>query len=286
MGYFTNTVKTTVLLALLTALMLWVGDLFGGTQGLIIAGIFVVLFNGVMYWWSDKIVLKMYGAKELPKDHKVTRMVEEVARKAGLKTGEIPRAFIVENATPNAFATGRNPSHSVVAVTAGIIGLLTDEELRGVIAHEVSHIINRDTLIQTVAGVVAGVISYTAAIARWGAIFGGFGGRDRDSGGLIELLVIGILSPIIALIIQMAISRTREYMADANAAKIIHSGKPLAHALEKLERGVKMRPFGRGQGNPATSSLFIVNPFRGSFLFEMFSTHPPMQKRIEKLNSY
>ncbi|MBN1793313.1 zinc metalloprotease HtpX [Candidatus Woesearchaeota archaeon] len=282
MGYFTNTAKTAVLLALLTALVLWIGQFFGGYTGLAIALVFVLVFNGAMYWWSDKIVLWMYKAKEAPKGHEVIPVVREVAHKAGIP---MPKVYLVESATPNAFATGRSPSHSAVAVTSGIMSLLSEEELKGVIAHEVSHIKNRDTLIQTVAGVLAGVISYAASMARWTALFGGFGGRDDNggAGNLISLLVIGILAPLIALILQLAISRTREYLADASAAKMIHTGKPLASALRKLDSANKSHPMQADSSHAATSSLFIVNPFKRSFLFEMFSTHPPIEKRIARL---
>jgi len=281
MSQFSNYFKTTILLALLTGLMLWIGNFLGGTSGFIIALAIVLVMNFVMYWWSDKIVLFMYRAKELPKDHPVNKIVKDVARESGLP---MPRAYIVESATPNAFATGRSPSHSAVAVTSGILGLLDESELKAVIAHEMSHVKNRDTLIQTIAAVIAGVISYVASMARWAAIFGG--GRDDDNmGNMLSLIVLGILAPLIAVLLQLALSRTREYMADAGSAKVMHSGKPLSSALKKLEKGNAMRPFRKGEGSPATGSLFIVNPFRGSFLFEMFSTHPPMAKRIARLEA-
>lgn len=283
MGYVSNTFKTVILIALLTALVLWIGQFFGGTTGVAIAFVFVLLFNGLMYWFSDKIVLWMYQAKELPKGDKVVQLVHKVAHKAGIPN---PRVYIVENATPNAFATGRSPKHSAVAVTSGILGILDEDELEGVIAHEISHIKNRDTLIQTIAGVLAGVIAYIASIARWSAIFSGFGGQDDDSGGnILSLLLIGILAPLIALILQLAISRAREYMADASAAKIMHTGKPLARALKKLEAGVSKNPMHSDEAHTATSSLFIVNPFRGGIIVELFSTHPPMAKRIAKLEA-
>jgi heat shock protein HtpX len=280
MGRFGNYFKTTILLALLTALLLWIGNLIGGFSGLVVAFVFVLIMNFVMYWWSDKIVLKMYKAKELPKTHPVNKMIKEVADKAGLP---IPKAYLVESPTPNAFATGRSPEHAAVAVTSGILTLLDDQELKGVIAHELSHVKNRDTLIQTIAAVIAGVISYVASMARFGAVGGN--SRDDNGGGMISLLVLGILSPLIAVLLQLALSRTREYLADAGSAEVMHDGKPLSSALRKLEKGNALRPFRRGEGSPTTAPLFIVNPFRGSFLFELFSTHPPMQKRIAKLDS-
>ena len=280
MGYFSNTLKTAILIALLTALVLFVGDLFGGTTGIIIAFIFVVFFNGIMYWFSDRIVLWMYRAKELPRNHRVSLMLKEIAHSAGIPA---PRGYIVESHTPNAFATGRSPKKGAVAVTTGILHLLTDAELKGVLAHEVSHIKNRDTLITTIAGVLAGIISYLASMARWAAIFGGFGGRDdNDAGGIISIIVLSIITPIIAVLIQLAISRAREYLADESAAKM-GEAKMLASALRKLEKGNKEHPFGNGEGSPATGSLFIVNPFRGSWLVSMLSTHPPMDKRIARL---
>ena len=281
MSQFSNAFKTTILLALLTALLLWIGNLIGGYSGLAIAFVIVLVMNFVMYWWSDKIVLWMYRAKELPKGHEITKIVEDVARKAGLP---MPRAYIMESATPNAFATGRSPKHAAVAVTSGILTLLDDKELRAVIAHELSHVKNRDTLIQTVAAVIAGVISYIASMARWAAIFGG-GRDDNNSGNLFSLLALAILAPVIAIILQLALSRTREYMADEGSAKIMHDGKPLSSALRKLETGNAARPFRQGEGTPATAPLFIVNPFRGNFLFELFSIHPSLQKRVARLEA-
>jgi heat shock protein HtpX len=281
MGQFSNVLKTTILLALLTALLLWAGNLLGGYQGLIIAFVLVLIMNFAMYWWSDKIVLWMYKAKELPKNHSVNKLVKEVADKAGLP---MPRTYIIESATPNAFATGRSPKHAAVAVTNSILTLLTDQELKGVLAHELSHVKNKDTLIQTIAAVIAGIISYVASMARWAAIFGG-GSSDDKGNNWLSLIILTIITPMIALLIQLAISRTREYMADEGSAEIMHDGKPLSSALRKLEKGNALRPFRNGEEVPATSSLFIVNPFRGSFLVEMLSTHPSMEKRIAKLEA-
>jgi heat shock protein HtpX len=283
MSSFGNGLKTVIFLALLTALLLWVGNLIGGYSGLAIAFVFVIIMNFSMYWWSDKIVLWMYKAKELPKNHPVNKLVKEVADEAGLP---MPRTYMIESATPNAFATGRGPKHSAVAVTNSILTLLTNEELKGVLAHELTHVKNRDTLIQTVAAVIAGIISYIASMARWAAIFGGGSSNDnRGNNNFLSLLVLTIVTPLIALLIQLAISRTREYMADEGSADILHDGKPLSSALKKLEKANSIRPFKQGEGVPATSSLFIVNPFRGGFLVQLLSTHPPMEKRIARLEA-
>jgi len=281
MSQFGNAFKTTILLALLTALLLWVGRLIGGASGLIVAFVFVIIMNFSMYWWSDKIVLWMYKAKELPKSHPINMIVKEVADKAGLP---MPKTYMIESATPNAFATGRSPKHSAVAVTNGILTLLDEKELKGVIAHELSHVKNRDTLIQTVAAVIAGIISYVASMARWAAIFGG-GNQDDRGNNWLSLLVLTIITPLIAVMLQLALSRTREYMADEGSAKIMHDGKPLSSALRKLEKGNSIRPFRKGEGTPASAPLFIVNPFRRSFLIQLLSTHPAMEKRIARLEA-
>jgi len=274
-----NQLKTTILLGLLTAILLWVGQLVGGMSGLAIAIVIVGIMNFGMYFWSDKIVLRTYRAKPAPKDSELYKIVREVSQLAGLP---MPKVYIIPSEQPNAFATGRNPEHAAVAATQGIMKILSRDELKGVMAHEMSHVKNRDTLIQTVAGSIAGVIGFVATMARWSAIFGGFG-RDNDSGNLIELLVLAIVTPIIATIVQLAISRSREYLADETAAKMINSPLSLASALEKLEatsRRIPMR-----FGSPATENLFIVNPFSGRSFMALLSTHPPMKKRIQKLRS-
>lgn len=270
-----NQLKTIMLLGLLTALLLWVGS-FWSTAGLIVAGVLVVLMNLVMYFYSDKIVLKMYKAKEVGKEHELYGLVKEIAHEARLP---IPRTYIIPTATPNAFATGRSPKHAAVACTEGILNLLSKNELKGVIAHEISHIKNRDILIMTVAAVIAGIIAYVATMAQWAAIFGG--GNRREGGNIIGLLVLIIVVPIAAMIIQLAISRTREYLADSSGAKTIKNPNALADALEKLEAGVKHCPL--RQGNQATASLFIVNPFSAKGLLTLFSTHPPIQERVKRL---
>ena len=273
-----NQIKTVVLLALLTALLLWIGS-FWGTSGIIIGLVFAILINFGSYWYSDKIVLAMYHAKPVTEQQapRLYRIVREVIQLANLP---MPKVYVLPTENPNAFATGRNPNHAAIACTKGILELLNDDELKGVIAHEASHVKNRDILIQTVAATIAGVISYAAMMARWAAIFGGFGGRDRNSG--LELIALAILTPIIAAILQLAISRSREFLADETAARTLHNSFGLASALEKLEQGVKKNPL--RFGSKATSCLFIANPFRGSLL-NLLSTHPPMAERINKLKS-
>lgn len=275
-----NQIKTIILLGTLTALMLWFGS-FWGRSGLFVALVFVLLMNFVTYFFSDKIVLAMYRAKEVKEKDSpnLFKIVKEVAHDAKIP---MPRVYILPSETPNAFATGRNPKHSAVACTHGILNLLTKEELKGVIAHEISHIKNRDTLIMVIASTIAGVISYLAMMARFAAIFGGVGGRDnRNGGNAISLLVLAIITPIIAMLIQLAISRSREYLADESGAKIIKNPDALASALEKLETGVKAHPL--RMGSEATSSLFIVNPFRASTMLALLSTHPPMKERVKRL---
>jgi heat shock protein HtpX len=278
-----NQIKTAMLLALLTALLLGIGTLIAGQTGLIIAFVFAMLMNFGSYWFSDKIVLWMYKAKEIKeKDNpRLYRLVREVAKAAGLP---MPKICIIPSKASNAFATGRNYEHAAVACTEGILNLMEDNELKGVIAHEMSHIKNRDTLIQAITGTIAGVISYLASMAQWAAIFGGFGGRDdNDNGGLITLLVMAILAPILAMIIQLAISRSREYLADESAARMLKNGSGLASALKKLESDAAKHPI--GFGNESTAHLFITNPFRGRGLMAMLSTHPATEERIKRLNS-
>jgi heat shock protein HtpX len=279
MGTMGNQFRTALLLGLLTGLLLFVGYLLGGQSGLIIGFVIAILMNFVSFWFSDKIVLMMYRAKPITKKQapNLYAIVEEVAQKAELP---IPKIYIIPNMTPNAFATGRGPKHAAVAVTQGIVDLLTHDELKGVIAHEMAHVKNRDILIGTIAATIAGVISFVAAMARWSAIFGG--GRDDDRGGnIISLLVIGIVTPIIAMLIQLAISRSREYLADESGANIIKTGKPLASALEKLEMGSKKMPF--RDANPATAHMFIVNPLSGKGMMALLSTHPPIPERVKRL---
>ncbi len=277
MGFF-NQFKTAILLAILAALLIWIGSFFG-KQGLFIGFAFAIVINVLTYFFSDKLVLLMYQAKpaskkEYPELHSI---IEEVSHKAGIPK---PKIYIVQNESPNAFATGRNPKNAVVACTTGILKLLNKDELKGVIAHEISHVKNRDILIATIAATIAAVISYLAMMARFAALFGG-GGRNRDSGRMFELLALGILTPLIATLIQLAISRSREYFADSSAAKTIGSGVGLASALEKLKEGVKKTPF--RNANKATMSLFIVNPLSAAGILSLFSTHPPLDERIRRL---
>lgn len=280
---FGNQFRTVILLGVLTGILLWVGNLVGGMQGLTFALIFSIIMNFGAYWFSDKMVLAIYRAKEIKESDnpRLFRIVREVAQ---LTKIPMPKVCIMNNPQPNMFATGRSPKHAAVAANTGILELLDDHELKGVIAHEIAHIKNGDTLIQSVSATIAGVISYVAFMARWTAIFGGFGGRDRRGGGL-ELLVLAILTPILATIIQLAISRSREYLADERGAKTLHSGLGLASALEKLEKGVKRVPLRPTSTTETTAHLFIVNPFRGGALVKLFSTHPNISSRVKKLRS-
>lgn len=272
-----NHVKTALLLGALSGVLLGIGALIGGKTGLTVMFVIAILMNFGMFFFSHKLVLAMYGAK--PADKKeykhIHTMVEELSRELKLPT---PKLYIVPTATPNAFATGPTQKKAIVACTEGILDLLTHEELKGVLAHELGHIKNRDMLVTTIAATMATVISYVAGMARFAALFGS---RDEDSGNLLGLIVLGILSPVIALILQLAISRSREYLADETGARVLKNGAPLANALNKLEHGVRAKPL-RG-GNPTTSSLFIVNPFTAQGLVSLFSTHPSTKNRVDKL---
>jgi heat shock protein HtpX len=277
----TNVLRTTVLLAALTALFLVIGGAIGGNQGLFIAFVFALLMNFASYWFSDKIVLSMYGAREvsLHEAPDLYRLVQRLAQRTGIP---MPRVYIIPSDAPNAFATGRNPQHGAVAVTEGILRTLDSDELAGVLAHELGHIRNRDTLIMTVAATLAGAITMLAHMAQWGAIFG-FGRRDEEDsggGGMLSLLFMAILAPIAATLIQLAISRSREYFADSTGAAIAGSPSGLARALEKLHYASQRLPM---DANPATAHLFIVNPLTGGSLVNLFSTHPPIEERIRRL---
>lgn len=275
-----NQLKTVLLLGILTAVLLFVGNLFGST-GLTIAIVFVVAMNLVTYFFSHKLVLVMYRAKEAKKSDypKLHKLVEDLAKKANIPK---PKVYTIPTENLNAFATGNKPKNGVIACTEGILKLLSYKELEGVLAHEISHIKNRDILITTIAATIGGIISYIAMIVRFGAIFGDT--RDRGSGNILVLLALSILAPLAAIIIQLAISRTREYQADASGASLIKDGEPLATALEKLHSHNKTHPM--MFGNPATSSLFIVNPFdTRSFFVTLFSTHPAYNKRTERLRA-
>lgn len=279
MNYF----KTAILLIALTLLFIWVGSMVGGRQGAVFAFIMAMGMNFFSYWFSDKIVLKMYGAREVSRKDApaLYGIVEELASRAGLP---MPKVYIMSTSAMNAFATGRNPSHAAVAVTDGMLSSLTREELRGVLGHELSHIWNRDILISTVVATIAGAIMLLANMARWGALFGGFGGRDEEDnrGGGIAVLFLAILAPIAALLIQMAISRSREYAADKGGAQITGNPLELADALEKLQRAAVTRPM---DANTNTAHLFIVNPLSGRTFATLFSTHPPIEERVRRLRA-
>ena len=271
-----NVLKTTLLLGTLTGLLLLFGQVFGGRQGMIIAFGFAIVLNFGSYWFSDKIVLAMFRAKPISEsdDSELISIVRNLATRAGLP---MPRVYRIPQPTPNAFATGRNPENAVVAVTDGIRSLLTPEELSGVIAHELAHIGHRDILISSIAATLAGAIMMLANMAKWALIFGG--GRDKDNNPFGALLM-AILAPIAAIIIQMAVSRSREYQADQTGARIAGNPDSLASALEKLTVASKRIPMA---SSPATSHMFIVKPFSGRSVLRLFSTHPPVEKRIERL---
>jgi len=277
-----NILKTTVLMAALTGILVLLGNLLGGTSGALFALIMAGLLNFIGFWFSDKIVLMMYRAKEVGPGEapRLYRIVERLSGRAELP---MPKVYIIPSDSLNAFATGRSPSHAAVAATEGIMRALDDDELEGVIGHELAHIKHRDILIGTIVATMAGAITMLATWARWAAMFGGLGGRDRDerdNGGVVGLLVMSFIAPIAALLIQLAISRAREYMADAEGADI--SGKPLAlaSALGKLDSYAHRRPL---PANPATAHMFIVNPLSGGSFLALFSTHPPVPERIARL---
>jgi heat shock protein HtpX len=274
-----NFLKTTILLGALTGLLMFFGNLAGGQNGMLMALIFAAIMNFGAFWFSDKIVLAMYRAQKVEEGDApaLYRIVRRLSEKAGMP---MPKVYIIPTDTSNAFATGRSPKHASVAATQGIMRILSEEELEGVMAHELAHVQNRDTLTATIAATLAGAIAYLATIIRWGAILGG--GRDDDNrGGLVGALAMAFIAPIAAMLIQMAISRSREYAADESGARLCGKPLALAGALELLEQSARSRPL--IGANPAAASLFIVNPFRGSVMLALFSTHPPMEKRIAKL---
>jgi heat shock protein HtpX len=277
-----NTIKTALLLGALTGLLMLIGGLIGGKGGVYIAFIFAVILNFGSYWFSDKIVLKMYKAQEVSESSApdLYHIVRNLAMRASLP---MPRVFIIPEETPNAFATGRNEKHAVVAVTEGIMKILTKEEMEGVIAHELSHIKNKDMLISSIAATIAGAISMLATMAQWAAIFGGGRNSDEDSGGgIIGLIAMAIFAPLAAAVIQMAISRSREYLADVGGATITKNPYGLASALEKLTQASQVIPM---DAKPSTAHLFIVNPLSGKAFMNLFSTHPPLEERIARLRS-
>jgi len=277
-----NTFKTAFLLTALTLLLMMIGRAFGGQNGMMIALAVAVVMNFVSYFFSDKIALSVYRAKpvtreELPRAYQI---VERLTQKIGLP---MPKIYVIPTESPNAFATGRNPQHASVAVTHGILGLLTDEELEGVLAHELGHVNNRDILISSVAATIAGTITMLASMGRWAMIFGGMEGGDRDrrggGGGLAALLML-IVAPIAASLIQLAVSRSREYQADATGAHFTGNPYALASALQKLDAYSRRVPM---MASPSTAHLFIIQPLLGINFANLFSTHPPIAKRIERL---
>jgi heat shock protein HtpX len=272
----TNTVKTALLLGVLSALLLVLGEALGGAQGLVIGFVFAVATNFVSYWFSDKIVLAMYGATEVGPDHRLYRIVARLAQQAGLPQ---PRVYVIPQPSPNAFATGRTPQHAAVAATDGILQILNDEELEGVIGHELSHVKHRDILISSVAATIAATIMM---VSRFAMFFGGGRRDDRDGGNPIALLATIILAPIAAMLIQMAISRSREYDADAGGASLAGSPLGLVSALRKIEAASRAVPL---DANPATAHMFIIKPFSAGAMLSLFSSHPPTERRIQALLS-
>ncbi|MBT0665206.1 zinc metalloprotease HtpX [Geobacter pelophilus] len=275
-----NALRTTFLMALMTTLLVIAGGAIGGKNGMAFALIMATVMNFVSYWFSDKIVLTMYGARQVEEAEApdLVSIVRQLAIQAGMP---LPKVYLIDSPTPNAFATGRNPEHAAVAATTGIMRILTREELMGVMAHELSHVKHRDILIQSIAATFAGAITYLANMAQWAAIFGG--GRDRDEeGGGFSMLLMAILAPIAAMLIQMAISRAREYEADRGGAELSHNPLYLAAALRKLHMANQQIPM---DANPASAHMFIVNPLTGGGLMSMFSTHPPIEERVRRLET-
>ena len=276
-----NNIKTLVLLVTLTLILIWAGGAIGGRQGMTIALIFALGMNFFAYWFSDKIVLRMYRAREVTESEapELYGIVRRLAHRAEIP---MPKVYMMDEEQPNAFATGRNPKHAAVAVTTGIMRLLSSDELMGVIGHELAHVKHRDILISTVAATIAGAISYLAQMAQWAMIFGGNRGDDEEGGSPIAAFVMMIVGPIAAMIIQMAISRSREYVADEGGARIAGNPRYLASALRKLQWASQKIPM---DANPSTSHLFIVNPLSGGGILKLFSTHPPIEERISRLES-
>jgi heat shock protein HtpX len=275
-----NNIKTLFLLVTLTLILVWAGGALGGKQGMTMALIFALMLNFFAYWFSDKIVLRMYRARQVSESEapELYGIVRRLVQKAGMP---MPRVYIINENQPNAFATGRNPKHAAVAVTTGIMRILSHEELQGVVAHELSHVRHRDILVSTIAATIAGAISYLAQMAQWAMIFGGRG-DDEEGGNPIAAIAMMIVGPIAALIVQMAISRSREYSADEGGARLAGNPRYLAGALRKLDVASKKIPM---HANPATSHMFIVNPLSGGGLLKLFSTHPPVEERIARLES-
>lgn len=279
-----NSLKTFFLLGILTCLIVWIGRLLGGTQGMVLAFVLAMAMNGLSYWFSDRIVLGMYRARPIgPED--APMLYEAVRGLAANAHLPMPRLYVIPEASPNAFATGRDPEHAVIAVTEGLLKTMNDREATGVLAHEMAHVKNRDILIGSIAATLAGAVMLLADMARWSAIFGG-GRRDEEGGGGgglggIGLIVMSILAPLGAMLVQMAISRSREYLADETGARLAGNPEGLASALEKL--GLYSRQLPMETARPATAHMFIVNPLSGRGLVHLFSTHPPLEERIARL---
>jgi heat shock protein HtpX len=275
-----NYAKTALLLVIMAAILIWIGSLIGGPNGAFIAFIIAMVINGVSYWYSDKIVLKMYKAQEVSREAfpRLHEIVEELSANAKIPS---PRIFMTGADVPNAFATGRDPQNAALCLTRGLVNTLDKDELEGVISHELAHIRNRDTLIMTVTAALASAIMIIAYMARWAAILGGFS-RDRRGGNLIGLLAVSIVAPLAALLVQLAISRSREYEADATGAGFTGNPEGLARALEDISQASEKRPLNVA---PQTAHLFIVRPSKADFVANLFSTHPPVQERVKRLRS-
>jgi heat shock protein HtpX len=276
-----NVFKTGLLLAVLTAMLVLLGGALGGRQGMVIAFVLALAMNFASYWWSDKIVLAMYRAQPITEAQApgLYGMVRRLATRAGVP---MPRVYLIPTDQPNAFATGRNPEHAVVAVTEGIMRILDDDELEGVLAHELAHVTNRDILISTIAATLAGAITYLAHMAQWAAIFGGGRHDDDDAPSPVVMILMAVVAPIAAMLVQLAVSRSREFQADATGARLAGRTWGLSKALEKLEIAKDAVPM---NANPATAHLFIVNPLSGQALMRLFSTHPPIEERIARLRA-
>jgi heat shock protein HtpX len=274
-----NVMKTVVLMTVMTVLLIFVGSLIGGRSGMLMAFLFAMVMNFGSYWFSDKIVLRMYGAQELTQSDapELFLIVQDLTGRAGLP---MPKLYMIDGEQPNAFATGRNPEHAAVAVTKGIVNMLSRDELRGVIGHELAHVKHRDILVGTIAATMAGAISMLAHMAQWGMMFGGGRSNDREGGSPIAGLVMVIVAPIAAMLIQMAISRSREFLADEGGAQMSGNPMSLANALRKLETRAHQIPM---DASPSTAHMFIVNPLSGGGIARLFSTHPPMEERIARL---
>jgi len=275
-----NNIKTFALMAGMTALLLIIGGVIGGRGGMMMALMFAGLMNFGAYWFSDQIVLKMYKAEPLSKNHIVSKMLQKLSRRAGIPT---PKSFLLKQSSPNAFATGRNPENASIAVTEGLMSLLTEDELYGVLAHEISHVLHRDTLISTVSATIAGAISGIVNLFMWTNILGGHS-DERRVNPLVSMLIM-LLAPMAASLIQFAISRSREFEADAGSAKLTGSPSSLASALMKLERHAKNGYFSDAETHPASAHLFIINPLRAEKLTALFQTHPLTEERVRRLNA-